>query len=374
MKAITSKIYFLLFIILVVSMSSLAQSEESDSYTDAIEITELPFTTTGNNSEATLSNDEPLPTCTWETGHTVWYQYTPEETDRIRLDTSGSDFDTVLSVWTRRNNGTWQSIGCSDLNLVTFDNTSNLSIQVESGVTYYIMLSGYEDESGDYRLEITAEPQSSSLRSIPDDVTSARQITSVPFNVSASSLRATNGATDPTPSCRPQVGRTVWYVYQPQETTSINMNTAGSEFDTVLSVWLYDGEDWTEVSCDDDISLTSLETANFTSDLTFEAQAGETYFIMVAGYYGFAGDYELNVEYPPCLVTARGNVNMRSGPGTDFETPGRISAADGEIPVIAQEPQDDFTWWQLESGNWVRSDTVAIRGACSILPLADEAD
>ncbi len=68
-----------------------------------------------------------------------------------------------------------------------------------------------------------------------------------------------------------------------------------------------------------------------------------------------------------CEIKTVGQVNKRSGPGTDYEIvdelPGFASAV-----VIARTVSDDgFAWWQLDDKTWVREDIVSVQGDCGAL-------
>ena len=74
-----------------------------------------------------------------------------------------------------------------------------------------------------------------------------------------------------------------------------------------------------------------------------------------------------------CTVTSSINVNRRAGPGTYFTVlntlaPGNAAPVRGQVLSA-----DNFTWWQLADGSWVRSDVVQTQGACDAVPrvLAD---
>jgi hypothetical protein len=69
-----------------------------------------------------------------------------------------------------------------------------------------------------------------------------------------------------------------------------------------------------------------------------------------------------------CTVTAAGNVNLRSGPGTVYGRSGGITAGSSENPVGQAVGVDGYTWWQLSNGSWVRSDVVNAAGDCDKLP------
>ncbi|WP_162909508.1 hypothetical protein [Aggregatilinea lenta] len=69
------------------------------------------------------------------------------------------------------------------------------------------------------------------------------------------------------------------------------------------------------------------------------------------------------------LTTSLGQINVRSGPGVDYEA---LSALEqGETVQVNGWAQDAdlFTWWQLSSGGWVRGDMfVEIPSACFEIP------
>jgi hypothetical protein len=72
----------------------------------------------------------------------------------------------------------------------------------------------------------------------------------------------------------------------------------------------------------------------------------------------------------PCIVTVQGDftVNIRSGPGTDFDTVGTLTAG-GTFEVTGQTlGADGIIWWQTSDGTWVRSDVVAEQGNCANAP------
>ena len=72
-----------------------------------------------------------------------------------------------------------------------------------------------------------------------------------------------------------------------------------------------------------------------------------------------------------CEVVAGGTVNLRGGPGTDFERAGTLNAGD-RIEVVGQaEDGSGFTWYELENDAWVREDVISLQGDCSDIPESD---
>ena len=70
----------------------------------------------------------------------------------------------------------------------------------------------------------------------------------------------------------------------------MTIDTAGSNFDTVLAVYTWDGIIFTEVACSDDYPPGEFRTLQ--SQVTFDAAAGTTYYIQAGGFdgemFGFA--------------------------------------------------------------------------------------
>lgn len=78
------------------------------------------------------------------------------------------------------------------------------------------------------------------------------------------------------------------YTLRPSADARVTLTTCGSSFDTVLSVSTICGGP--ALACNDD-------SCGAGSSVTFDAQAGVTYYVVVDGYGGSAGSYVLNVSY-----------------------------------------------------------------------------
>lgn len=79
-----------------------------------------------------------------------------------------------------------------------------------------------------------------------------------------------------------EFGHTVWYTVQGTG-SPITVDTAGSNIDTVVGVFVEDGDGLVEIACNDDVLLDPVG-ASFQGALTFDSEAGVTYFIEVGGY------------------------------------------------------------------------------------------
>jgi len=132
-----------------------------------------------------------------------------------------------------------------------------------------------------------------------DDFRYAKVIGPLPFEHRTDTREATNDSTDPTCLSRK---RTVWYSLTATQSGWIAGTTAGSDYDTTLSVYTGTSRDFTRIRCNDD--YLSRET----SLVLFEATVGQTYHFMVSSYFG-EGDgsrltFSVTNSGPPCLHRA----------------------------------------------------------------------
>ncbi|HEU4388818.1 MAG TPA: hypothetical protein VFV34_13535 [Blastocatellia bacterium] len=121
----------------------------------------------------------------------------------------------------------------------------------------------------------------------------ARVIASLPFSDSQDISTATSSPDDP-PTCANTVGsNTVWYSLTSPADTFYGIDTAGSSFDTVLSVYTGSCGSLVQMACSDDFG----HGAGNNSVVVFQARAGTRYFIEVAAK-GTGGVFNLRVGYP----------------------------------------------------------------------------
>jgi hypothetical protein len=127
-----------------------------------------------------------------------------------------------------------------------------------------------------------------------DSISSPKKIKGLPYTHAADTADATEDISDPAATCAPDgLGHTVWYKLKRRKTANVEVNTIGSDYDTVLAVYTRSGTgEFTEVTCDDD----TLPTTFGESQVFFTAERRTTYFIVVAAYGTKpAGTLELNV-------------------------------------------------------------------------------
>jgi hypothetical protein len=86
--------------------------------------------------------------------HSVWFKWKSPVNDTVVIDTEGSDFDTLLAVYTGNSlPGLRLVVGNDDAD--PSDLTSEVSFEARRNVTYKIAVDGYRASRGDYVLNIT---------------------------------------------------------------------------------------------------------------------------------------------------------------------------------------------------------------------------
>lgn len=113
-----------------------------------------------------------------------------------------------------------------------------------------------------------------------DDFDDAVVVAELPFDDQIDTSHATTAEDDP--DCFGS-GPTVWYQFTPTADMRVEANTFDSDYDTTLSVYTGTRGDLTQIACNDDAAFT------LQSRVRFDAEAGETYHLMVGAFFGGPG-------------------------------------------------------------------------------------
>ena len=122
-----------------------------------------------------------------------------------------------------------------------------------------------------------------------------RAIVNLPFNDAMDTRTATSAADDPASCSGSPDANSVWYSFTANADTTYGVDTVGSDYNTVLSVYTGSCGNLTRLACSDDFG--SAITESNRSVLTFAARTGTTYLIEVSGK-GSGGNLKLRIGYP----------------------------------------------------------------------------
>ncbi len=234
----------------------------------------------------------------------VWYRYVPSCTGVLRLDSCQSDFDTVLTVYSGSCGGLIE-VACNEDSPMCPGTMggSFMHAPVTAGQTYFIRVSGFAGQAG--RFDLAWE-----LTQANDSCASAMAITPGSVQGSLCGARRDLSNTCQAASNSPDV----FYSYVPASTGLMTLNTCGSNYDTLLEVFLGTCASLTSVACNDNHNSTTCNSGPTTSRISLSVTAGVTYTIRVSGRNNQSGDFTLTLQQAPSndqcanAITIAGNV------------------------------------------------------------------
>jgi hypothetical protein len=222
-----------------------------------------------------------IASCVPSTKTDRWFVFTPAATADYRIETCGSTYDTVLSVYTACNGS---ELACND-NYTTgpssgcASNRSRIgSITLDGGVSYYIRIAAPATAF----LSSTAT-MNLSIGSAPMPVANDQCSSPAPAVLGTNAFDTTEASPDGvivSCSTTSDLSRDVWFSYVPTYKGRLRAATCpGTTWNTVLSI--HDGPCGTELACNDNAGVTGCTNQSIISN--FNVNAGATYVLRVAG-------------------------------------------------------------------------------------------
>lgn len=129
----------------------------SDDFDFATQIAGLPFSDSTDTRSATTAADDPAMPCgNGRGGNTVWWKYTPANNAVVLVNTFGSNYDTVLAVWT----GSRGALALQACNDDAEGLQSQLWFEARAGTTYFVEVADYDSgpgQGGTLRLNVSSQ-------------------------------------------------------------------------------------------------------------------------------------------------------------------------------------------------------------------------
>ncbi len=288
----------MLFIGLMVSKAAMGQPFNDNWNANGSDLP-FPFATTGNNINATVQAGEQNLTLP-PTGSTVWWFFNAPSSGAVTINTNGSNFDTVLHVYTDFQNGfgNFTLVASNDDSGGTLQ--SSVTFPVNAGQCYEVRVGGFNGAQGSIALNGSAPPPVND--NWPNDVPGFVP----PFFTEGTNFNAT---VEPLEQDLDFIGATVWWFINVPDNGMATIDTFGSDYDTILHVYT-DFENgfgnFTLVAANDDSGGT------LQSSVTFPVNAFQFYEIRVGGFGFFEpsmGNIDLMGFFTPGGVLL-GDVNL----------------------------------------------------------------
>jgi Ca2+-binding RTX toxin-like protein len=262
------------------------EAPANDNFADAKAIAGERGSVAGHNFGATKEPLEPNHAGN-AGGASVWYRWTAPAPGQYVFNTPDSDFDTVLAVYTG---------ALSELSAVASSDDgawgSEVSFRAAAGTVYQVAVDGFGGKTGRYGLAWRQAP-------FNDNFAEAAELRGTSGIVTGSSQGAT-----PEPGEPDEAQATVWYRWTAPASGLVSLDTAGSNFDTILNV--YRGTsvpDLVRVARNDDDPFLGC----CSSRVSFRASEGQTYRISIDDFDGSGGLFTLSWR-PLVRGTAGGDV------------------------------------------------------------------
>lgn len=280
-------------------------------------------------------------------GTSLWWSWTAPASGTVIISTAGSNFDTVLAVYTGNALNGLTAVAANDDGGLANAVTSVVSFTARAGQTYRIAVDGFRGASGNVRLSLTLSAGGGGGVEPPTNDAFANRAT-IPSSggrVVGNNSSASSESGEPSHVGIPS-NRSVWWTWTPAVSGAYSVSTAGSDFDTLLAV--YRGSEVNSlapVASNDDES-----GAIRTSWLRFIATAGVSYHIAVASYGGAAGAIQLTVASIAGGATTPANdafARRLALPATGGTVEGSNVYATRELgePAHARSAAARSVWW-----------------------------
>ena len=322
----------------------------------------------GTNAFASKEGGEPNHAGVASATSSAWWGYTPLATGTMVITTVGSNFNTVLAVYTGNAVNALTPVASNNDSGGT--NLSQVQFTAVAGTQYKIAVAGVGGAGGDVVLNVTpgAPPANDNfVNRVPIPVPAAAGTSTIVGN----NLNATKEAGEPDHTSYNLYDRTVWWRYTPTATGPVIIDTAGSDFDTQMAVYTGSAVGaLTKIASNDTGSGISPA-----SRVQITATAGVQYQIAITGWSGTSGNVRVNVTNgttpppnPPPFVPANNNFAGRiaiappavGGTQTVYGRNVNANKETGEPAHAGINHATTSVWWRYtpSSSGQVTIDTV----------------
>ncbi len=257
------------------------------------------------SGDTSVLTDNYVGSCSGNAAPDAVYAFVAPDTGSVCASLIGSSFDTTMYVQTTCGDPA-TDLGCND---DASGLQSEVTFSTVAGQTYYVIVDGFGANSGLYDLTLYSGTCSGVLPT-PGSCGEATAITPGVYSGSTS-----GGSDDTAPSCTSGGSPERIYAWTPSASGTACASLEGSSFDTALYVQTSCGNGGTEVVCNDD-------TFGLQSQVEWATAAGTTYYVVVDGYSGASGAFQLALSDTGCDGTAPFNVE----PGDTCGDAGVINA------------------------------------------------
>lgn len=306
-----------------------------------------------NNAGATPEPGEPahggqLP------GSTLWWQWTAAGNTPVTIHTTGSNYNTVLAVYTGDALGALALVAENDDHGTTI--TSSVSFVSQPGAVYQIAVGGKNGASGSTFVTLNAAPAN-------DHFATPVVLTGASARAAGTNLLCTREPGEPSILGNPG-GSSLWYRWTAPKSGRFQASAFTTGFDPLLAV--YTGNSLTSLTLVTANDNSGFDHSQRPSLCTFNATAGTTYQITVDAKPADPGGSNAGEFVLTIVDSAWQAATGRSGVTGDAITGAPAIAADGTIYFgsidrwVYALNHDGTLKWSFSAGHMVDTASPAI--------------
>jgi len=245
---------------------------------------------TGSNLGATKEAGEPFHADAIGE-KSIWWTWTAPASGGLTLNSHGSAIDTLMAVYTGNSVGNLTLVAANDED-PDFGSESTVTCNVVGGVTYQIVVDGFEGDAGDTKFSLdlgAAFPVPAN-----DNFANRIPLTGSSITTNVSNIGATYEAGEPA-HLAIFGGKTVWFRWTAPAAGGVTLTVSNNALDTLVAV--YTGTSLGNLNFvagnDEDYFLSEFLDGDSTA--YFNAVSGTTYVIAVDGVDGNWGAFQLRL-------------------------------------------------------------------------------
>jgi hypothetical protein len=305
-----------------------ATSPANDFFADAVVLPSVMSTsrTSDTNAGATPESGETPSIAGEPATNSVWYRWTAPGPGTVTIDTATSDFDTFVGVYTGTSVSTLTDVASND-DVGKTDLTSSARFQATAGTVYRIRVDGYAGDTGAITLHLNEN-----LPPANDNFANAFILSGDDdARLGDTNVAATRQTGEATTVAGQPASTSVWYFWTAPDTSAVTIDTATSDFDTLLGVYTGNAVNSLAAVASND----NVGTSDHTSKVAFAAIEGTSYWIRVDGLSGATGTIKLHIALATVSTVP---INVTATPGDQQATVSWTApASDGGSPITGYD-------------------------------------
>lgn len=322
----------------LLTLPAMAAAPANDSFANPAT---LVSNASGTNVGATVEAGEPAHANS-SAQSSVWWTWTPAASGPVEIDTTGSDFDTRLAVYS---GAALSSLTLAaendDINAATIQ--SRVWFVATAGTAYRIAVDGFGGQTGHITLAVRAAAAAPANDAFADRtlIGNATTYTATLDNSGASA------ETGEPPHAGQEPAASLWWTWTAPSSGLVQIDTVGSSVDTLLAVYTGTMLDALTVKAFND----DVEPGLRQSQVSFEAVAGASYVIAVDSYEGSHGQVTLNLNLGaapdrPANDDFAGATNLGNGATATAGISSAFGTAETGEPLHVSVNAIRSVWWR----------------------------